>query len=90
VVTSIQRTLNRLAIEEYAVLSQRDSPGLPFDLMVFGRPADALALPLDDLRAGGELGTGAHDVEIAAGTLAAGTIAAQRITITGSREVSPL
>jgi 4-hydroxy-tetrahydrodipicolinate reductase len=37
VMTSIQRSLNRLAIDEYADLSKRDSPEMLFDLMGFGR-----------------------------------------------------
>ena len=38
VLTSIQRRLNALAIDEYADLSLRPSPELLFDLMGFGRP----------------------------------------------------
>jgi hypothetical protein len=37
VLTSIQRRLNLLAIDEYADLSQRPSPELLFDLMGFGK-----------------------------------------------------
>ncbi|RDI45025.1 NAD(P)H-dependent amine dehydrogenase family protein [Nocardia mexicana] len=36
--SSIQRRLDRLAIDEYADLSHRDSPGILFDVMGFGRP----------------------------------------------------
>lgn len=39
--TSIQRRLDNLTIDEYADLSQRDSPGLLFDVMGFGRTPDA-------------------------------------------------
>ena len=39
VLTSIQRQLNAVTIDEYADLSQRNSPVLLFDLMGFGRPA---------------------------------------------------
>jgi 4-hydroxy-tetrahydrodipicolinate reductase len=39
VLTSIQRRLDSLTIDEYADLSQRNSPELLFDLMGFGRPA---------------------------------------------------
>jgi 4-hydroxy-tetrahydrodipicolinate reductase len=35
--TSVQRSLNRLAIDEYADLSKRESPEMLFDLMGFGR-----------------------------------------------------
>jgi 4-hydroxy-tetrahydrodipicolinate reductase len=38
VLTSIQRRLDLLTIDEYADLSQRDSPELLFDLMGFGQP----------------------------------------------------
>ncbi|GGV42051.1 dihydrodipicolinate reductase [Actinomadura cremea] len=38
VLTSIQRRLDRLTIGEFADLSRRDSPGLLFDVMGFGRP----------------------------------------------------
>jgi 4-hydroxy-tetrahydrodipicolinate reductase len=39
VLTTIQRQLTALTIDEYADLSKRDSPELLFDLMGFGRPA---------------------------------------------------
>lgn len=113
VLTSIQRRLDGLLIEEFADLSQRPSPGLLFDVMGFGRPpaaigqgrldhgrhsfgpslhllADTWGLPLDDLEAGGEVATTPVDVEIAAGTLPAGTVAAQRTTVTGLRDGRPL
>ena len=38
VITSLQRRLDLLAIEEFADLSQRPSPGLLFEVMGFGRP----------------------------------------------------
>ena len=113
VLTSIQRQLNALTIDEYADLSQRNSPELLFDLMGFGRPAgrfeqfradylrssfgpslrlvaDAIGLPLDPVEASGELAMASHETMIAAGTLAAGTVAAQRITISGTRAGRPL
>jgi len=52
--------------------------------------ADALGLPLDDLEAGGDVATTPVDVEIAAGTLPAGTVAGQRTTVTGLRGGRPL
>ncbi|MFC1402808.1 MULTISPECIES: dihydrodipicolinate reductase [Streptacidiphilus] len=111
--TSIQRRLDRLTIDEFADLSQRDSPGLLFDIMGFGRPpaefderrlahprdsfgpslhvlADALALPLDSVQAEGEVATATSTVRIAAGTLEPGTVAAQRITVSGIRDGRPL
>ena len=47
VLTSIQRQLNAVTIDEYADLSQRNSPELLFDLMGFGRPAG----PFEQFRA---------------------------------------
>jgi len=108
VLASIQRRLDRLTIDEFADLSQRDSPVLLFEMMGFGHPpsdvaeqrvshfresfgpslqvlAEALSLPLDSLEAHGDVATAAHDVEIAAGPLAAGTVAAQRTTVSGMR-----
>lgn len=113
VLTSIQRRLDGLTIDEFADLSQRNSPGLLFDVMGFGKPpatfperrlshgrisfgpslqlvADALSLPLDDVEASGEVAAARHAVEIAAGTLDAGTIAAQRMTVSGMRGGRPL
>ncbi len=113
VLTSIQRQLNALTIDEYADLSQRNSPELLFDLMGFGRPAgpfeqfradylrssfgpslrlvaDAVGLPLDSVEASGELATTSRETTIAAGTLATGSVAAQRITISGIRAGRPL
>lgn len=109
VLTSIQRRLDNLTIDEYADLSKRDSPELLFGLMGFGRDlapfedfradylrssfgpslrlvADAVGLPLDDVTAKGELATTPHEVDIAAGTLKAGSVAAQQITVSGIHE----
>jgi 2,4-diaminopentanoate dehydrogenase len=108
VLTSIQRRLDGLTIDEFADLSQRDSPALLFEIMGFGRPpsafderrlahgrvsfgpslrlvADALGLPLDDVEAGGDVAVTRRTVAIAAGTLEAGTVAAQRLTVVGMR-----
>jgi 2,4-diaminopentanoate dehydrogenase len=108
VVTSIQRRLDALTIDEFADLSQRDSPDLLFGIMGFGQPpaafgerrlahgrvsfgpslrllADALSLPLDDVTASGEVATASHPVHIAAGTIDAGSVAAQRLTVSGLR-----
>lgn len=52
--------------------------------------ADSLGLPIDDVQASGELAATPHTVQIAAGTLESGTVAAQRITITGLRGDEPL
>ncbi|MEN3317825.1 MAG: hypothetical protein V7643_1226 [Mycobacterium sp.] len=108
VMTSVQRSLTRLAIDEYADLSQRESPEMLFELMGFGREmapfedfradylrssfgpslrlvADAVGLPLDGVTASGELASTPRDIEVAAGPLKAGTVAAQRITVAGVR-----
>jgi hypothetical protein len=113
VLTSIQRRLDGLLIEEYADLSRRDSPDLLFTIMGFGRPpeamgegrlahgkssfgpslrtlGDALGLPLEDVEASGEVAVAAHDLTIAAGTIEAGTVAAQRSTVTGVHRGRPL
>jgi len=108
VLTSIQRKLERLVIEEFADLSRRDSPDLLFDLMGFGGDpdsfgesrwshgvqsfgpslrslAEALSLPLDEVVGTGELAVASRTTEIAAGTLEAGTVAAQRMRVMGMR-----
>jgi hypothetical protein len=113
VLTSIQRRLDGLAISEFADLSQRDSPGLLFGVMGFGKPlaefdagrfsygrisfgpslqlvADALGMPLDSVEAGGAVAAARGPVRIAAGTLEAGTVAAQRMTVSGIRGGRPL
>jgi hypothetical protein len=113
VLTSIQRRLDGILIDEYADLSQRDSPELLFDLMGFGKPAgpfeqfradylrasfgpslqlvaDAVGLPLDSVHASGELATATRETVIAAGILPAGSVAAQRITISGHRNGAEL
>ncbi|WP_216905798.1 NAD(P)H-dependent amine dehydrogenase family protein [Nocardia noduli] len=109
VLTSIQRRLDKIIIDEYADLSRRNSPEMLFDLMGFGRDlapfeqfradylgasfgpslrliADAVGLPLDEVVASGELATTPRELTIAAGTQKAGSVAGQRITITGLRE----
>lgn len=106
VLTSIQRRLDGVLIEEFADLSRRDSPDLLFELMGFGRPAaemgperiaylresfgpslrlvaEAIGLPLDVVEGDGEIAVASHDTAIAAGTIEAGTVAAQRVTVIG-------
>jgi 2,4-diaminopentanoate dehydrogenase len=114
VLTSLQRRLDHLLIEEFADMSSRNSPELIFDLMGFGRGpesfdpsgveahggasfagtlevlAEALALPLDAVEASGQVATARRDVEIAAGQVPAGTIAAQRMQVRGMRDGRPL
>jgi 2,4-diaminopentanoate dehydrogenase len=110
VLTSLQRRLDHLLIEEFADMSSRNSPEMIFDLMGFGRDpasfdpsgveahggasfagslevlADALSLPLDSVTASGQVAAARHDVEIAAGVVRAGTVAAQRMQVHGNRE----
>ena len=113
VLTSIQRRLDHLQIDEYADLSSRNSPELLFDLMGFGRDpssfddgrwvhgaqsfgpslrlvAEALGLPLDSVESSGRVACATHDVEIAAGPLQAGTVAAQQLVVDGIRDGHPL
>ena len=113
VLTSIQRRLDRLAIEEYADLSKRNSPNLLFDIMGYTKPperfeqsrwahgahafgpslrvlAEALSLPLDSVEASGEVAVASRDIEIAAGPIPAGTVAAQRMIVSGLRDGRPL
>lgn len=113
VLTSIQRHLDQLVIDEFADLSQRNSPELLFQLMGFGSDpstfdprrwahgamsfgpalrvtAEALGLPLDSVEASGEVAVAEHDVEIAAGPLTKGTVAAQRMIVQGLRGGRPL
>jgi 4-hydroxy-tetrahydrodipicolinate reductase len=108
VLTSIQRRLDRLVIDEYADLSRRNSPGLLFDVMGFGKPpaetdprrythgavsfgpslrlvADAVGLPLDAVEGRGEIALATRSIEIAAGTIGAGTVAGQRMVVEGRR-----
>lgn len=109
VLTSLQRRLDRLTIDEFANLSQRNSPDLLFHVMGFGQPpsdfgsarlghlrnsfgpslqvlAETLGLPLDSVEASGEVALAPHPIQIAAGALETGTVAAQRITVSGIRD----
>jgi hypothetical protein len=51
---------------------------------------DALGLPLDAIEAKGEVATARSDIPIVAGLIKAGTVAAQRTTISGMRAGKPL
>lgn len=111
--TSMQRHLDRLLIEEFADLSRRDSPELLFGLMGFGSEprhfdedrwahgatsfgpslrlvAELIGLPLDSVEAAGEVAVARRVTTIAAGTIEAGTVAAQRLTVSGRRGGRPL
>jgi 4-hydroxy-tetrahydrodipicolinate reductase len=104
---SLQRRVDSIEIEEFADLSQRDSPHMLFELMGFGRPmesydarrasylraafapalgvlAAAAGRPVDTCSATGEVAAARRTVQLAAGELSAGTIAAQRTVIIGT------
>jgi hypothetical protein len=51
---------------------------------------EAFGLPLDSVKATGEVATATRDIRIAAGTVPAGTVAAQRAIVTGIRNGEPL
>jgi 4-hydroxy-tetrahydrodipicolinate reductase len=55
-----------------------------------GVVADALSLPLDDVVAKGQVAVARQPIEIAAGRVEAGTIAAQKLEVTGMRRGRPL
>ncbi len=52
--------------------------------------ADAIGLPIDAIESSGEVAVAAHDLEIAAGTVEAGSVAAQRPIVTALRDGEPL
>jgi 4-hydroxy-tetrahydrodipicolinate reductase len=55
-----------------------------------GMVADALSFPLDEVRAKGQVAVASRATDIAAGRIEAGTIAAQRLDVTGMRGGRPL
>jgi 4-hydroxy-tetrahydrodipicolinate reductase len=55
-----------------------------------GMVADALEVPLDDIVAKGQVAVARRDTDVAAGRVEAGTIAAQRLEVTGMRGGRPL
>jgi 4-hydroxy-tetrahydrodipicolinate reductase len=55
-----------------------------------GALADAISLPLDGVESVGEVATARREVKIAAGTIEAGTVAAQRMIVSGMRNSEPL
>jgi hypothetical protein len=110
---SLQREVDLLTIDEYANMSQRNSPNMIFELMGFGRPpesysprradyllgefgpalagiAEAAGKPADTWRTEGAVATARANVQVAAGEVAAGTIGAQRNTITGLHRGQPI
>ncbi len=55
-----------------------------------GAAADVLGLQLDEIRHAVETGTSPHDVEVACGTLPAGTVVGQIMSWTGYRDGAPV
>lgn len=55
-----------------------------------GVVADAVGLPLDDVQASASVAAATHTVEIAAGRVERGTVAAQRMEVTGHHRGEPL
>jgi 4-hydroxy-tetrahydrodipicolinate reductase len=113
VLTSIQRRLESMIIDEFADLSQRNSPAILFEIMGFGADpaafdrrrwahgaqahgpslqlvAEALRLPVDSVESSGDVAVARDSVQIAAGTVPAGTVAAQRMIVSGMRHGKPL
>lgn len=103
---SLQRRVDSIEIEEFADLSQRDSPHLLFEQMGFGKSpesfdsrrsaylqgsfgpalgvlAAAAGRPVDAWTSTGEVAVARQTTQLAAGELAAGSIAAQRTAIVG-------
>ena len=108
VLATLQRSIRRISINEFADCSSRNSPAMLFEIMGFGEKpgksiqqrldylrdafgpslevtAEALGLPCDGLEVSGGVALARHDVHIAAGTVPAGTIAAQRTTVSATR-----
>lgn len=114
VLTSLQRRLDHLRINEYANLAARNSPELLFQIMGFGQApdprrdagrahhlrhafapslqvvAEALGLGFDAVEASGDVALARRTTKIAAGTIEAGTVAAQRATVSGLRNGAKL
>jgi len=107
---SLQRRVDLIEIDEFADLSQRNSPHLLFEQMGFGKPVDsfdgsrsssyllgsfgpslgvlaaAAGRPVDAWSCVGEVAVARRTTRLAAGELAAGTIAAQRTMIVGQHD----
>lgn len=74
-----------------APFDQRRTEHLKHDFgSSLSQTAEAIGLPLDAIEAVGELSAARNAVEIAAGTIEAGTVGAMRITITGLHKGLPV
>ncbi len=69
------------AVAQYGATAFRGSLGVV---------ADAIGMPLDDVTSAAEVAVARRRVDVAAGSIEAGTIAAQRMEVTGRREGQPL
>lgn len=106
VLATLERSVKRISINEFADCSSRNSPAMLFEGMGFGKTpgpavqarldhlreafgpslmvtAEALGLTVDKLEVAGTVAVARHDVQIAAGLVPAGTVAAQRTLISG-------
>ena len=113
VLTSLQRRLDCLTINEFGDLSQYNSSAMVFDTLGFGRLpaefdaegnshvgeifgpsirllADALSIPLDSVEQESEIALARRPVEILTGRLEAGSVAAQRHTVSAIRAGKPV
>jgi 2,4-diaminopentanoate dehydrogenase len=110
---SLQRRLDSVTVDEFANLARRDSPGLLFDVMGYGKtPAefmktrstaglegfahsfgvviDALGLSFDNFDMKVETAIARNDVQILAGLIPKGRVAAQRVVVSCMRGGRPL
>jgi hypothetical protein len=111
--TSLQRRLDCLTINEYAYMPTGCSAFMLFETLGYGKPlsafdatrlagvhdwfvhslhtvADALSVPLDGFEIKNELAAARTAVHIDGGVIEAGTLAADRITVSGVRKEKPL
>jgi hypothetical protein len=109
VLSSLERRIDSISINEFADNSSRNSPQMLFEVMGFGEPpgrpvqgrldhlraafgpslnlvARTLGMPLDRIDVSGGVAVARKDVQIAAGTVPAGTVAAMRTIVSGIRE----
>ena len=112
VLTSLQRNLDRLSIDEIANVLDGCSEEMLIDLMGFGElpdvfakrnlarrdevfehslslVADALNLPIENFKTTSEFALCEQPTKLHTTTIAAGTVAGQRVTVTGYRNGKP-